>query len=102
MWIPSLGSVGSFLDGGACSPFQEAAVPMLEPSLVKAEMIALQRHFKVGRMTSITFGPSLIVTTAGLIIGQEGLCHWQASPNGIRYKDRSNFNLLHMAKLVSV
>jgi len=48
-FIKALGAVGSFLDGGASSPFQEAAIPMLEPTLVKKEMIALQKHFKEKR-----------------------------------------------------
>ncbi|KAI0187648.1 pyridoxal phosphate-dependent transferase [Astrocystis sublimbata] len=43
-------SCGSYLDGGANAPFQEAAVPMLEPSLVRKEMQALQRHFRVSAM----------------------------------------------------
>lgn len=30
-------------------PFQEAAVPMLEPTKVRGEMQALQRHFKMKR-----------------------------------------------------
>lgn len=41
-----IGSCGSYLDGGANAPFQEAAIPMLEPSLVQKEMVALQRHFR--------------------------------------------------------
>ncbi|KAI0187647.1 pyridoxal phosphate-dependent transferase [Astrocystis sublimbata] len=45
-FIKAIGSCGSYLDGGANAPFQEAAVPMLEPSLVRKEMQALQRHFR--------------------------------------------------------
>ncbi|KAK8087063.1 hypothetical protein PG994_002037 [Apiospora phragmitis] len=45
-FIKAIGSCGSYLDGGANAPFQEAAVPMLEPSLVQTEMVALQRHFR--------------------------------------------------------
>ncbi|CRG84772.1 hypothetical protein PISL3812_01972 [Talaromyces islandicus] len=48
-FVDALGSAGSYLDGGANVPFQEAAVPMLEPSLVKSEMIALQDHFRTKR-----------------------------------------------------
>jgi len=48
-FITALASAGSYLDGGANVPFQEAAVPMLEPSLVRAEMKALQFHFKTKR-----------------------------------------------------
>jgi aspartate/methionine/tyrosine aminotransferase len=44
-FIKAIGSCGSYLDGGACHPFQEAALPMLEPDLVKKEMKALQTHF---------------------------------------------------------
>ena len=40
---------GSYLDGGTNVPFQEAALPMLEPDKVLNEMKALQRHFKAKR-----------------------------------------------------
>lgn len=46
-FIKAIGSCGSYLDGGANVPFQEAAVPMLDPDNVLKEMKALQRHFKV-------------------------------------------------------
>jgi len=36
---------GSYLDGGASHVLQEAALPLLEPTLVRAEMKALQEHF---------------------------------------------------------
>lgn len=42
----SIGSCGSYLDGGANHAFQEAAVSFLEPKLVQEEMIHLQRHFR--------------------------------------------------------
>ncbi|KAI9666845.1 MAG: hypothetical protein M1829_005648 [Trizodia sp. TS-e1964] len=45
-FIDAIGSCGSYLDGGANVPFQEAAVSMLEPHKVREEMKALQRHFK--------------------------------------------------------
>ncbi|CAP71084.1 uncharacterized protein PODANS_6_4520 [Podospora anserina S mat+] len=48
-FIKAIGSCGSYLDGGTNVPFQEAAIPMLEPSLVKKEMQALQQHFKEKR-----------------------------------------------------
>jgi len=48
-FIKAIGSCGSYLDGGAAHPFQEAAVPMLEPNLVLKEMQALQKHFKAKR-----------------------------------------------------
>ncbi|EFX05549.1 aminotransferase, class i/classii [Grosmannia clavigera kw1407] len=48
-FIKAIGSCGSYLDGGANVPFQEAAIPMLEPGLVRQEMIALQHHFREKR-----------------------------------------------------
>ncbi|CEJ80011.1 Putative Aminotransferase, class i/classii [[Torrubiella] hemipterigena] len=45
-YISAIGSCGSYLDGGAAHPFQTASIPFLEPSLVKTEMIHLQRHFR--------------------------------------------------------
>jgi aspartate/methionine/tyrosine aminotransferase len=44
-FIKAIGSCGSYLDGGANVPFQEAAISMLEPAKVTREMQALQRHF---------------------------------------------------------
>lgn len=60
-FVDALGSAGSYLDGGANVPFQEAAIPMLEPSLVHEEMKALQVHFRdkrdyvLGRLAEIGF-----------------------------------------------
>jgi len=48
-FISALGSCGSYLDGGTNVPFQEAAIPMLEPTKVREEMRALQTHFKMKR-----------------------------------------------------
>ena len=48
-FIDALGSCGSYLDGGTNVPFQEAAIPFLDPPLVKKEMAALQTHFKLKR-----------------------------------------------------
>ncbi|EEP80421.1 potential aspartate aminotransferase [Uncinocarpus reesii 1704] len=48
-FISALSASGSYLDGGANVPFQEAAVSMLEPTLVRAEMKALQTHFRKKR-----------------------------------------------------
>lgn len=45
-FIKAIGSCGSYLDGGANVPFQEAAVKMLEPDLVRNEMRVLQAHFR--------------------------------------------------------
>ncbi|KAK0511056.1 hypothetical protein JMJ35_006608 [Cladonia borealis] len=48
-FISAIGSCGSYLDGGTNVPFQEAAIPMLEPNKVLQEMKALQRHFRTKR-----------------------------------------------------
>lgn len=48
-FIKAIGSCGSYLDGGTNVPFQEAAIPMLEPEKVRNEMKALQTHFKMKR-----------------------------------------------------
>ena len=60
-FIKAIGSCGSYLDGGTNVPFQDAAVPMLEPAKVRKEMVALQRHFRdkrdyvIGRLREIGF-----------------------------------------------
>ncbi|KAK3054006.1 hypothetical protein LTR09_004782 [Extremus antarcticus] len=60
-FIKAIGSCGSYLDGGTNVPFQEAAVPMLEPNKVRTEMKALQTHFcmkrdyVVGRLEAMGF-----------------------------------------------
>ena len=46
-FIKAIGSCGSYLDGGANVPFQEAAISMLDPDKVITEMKALQKHFMV-------------------------------------------------------
>jgi hypothetical protein len=48
-FIKAIGSCGSYLDGGTNVPFQEAAIPMLEPTKVRNEMKALQTHFRAKR-----------------------------------------------------
>ncbi|KNZ78459.1 Aspartate aminotransferase [Termitomyces sp. J132] len=47
--ITALSQSGSFLDGGANHPLQLAAIPLLDPSLVALEKVALQKHFKAKR-----------------------------------------------------
>jgi aspartate/methionine/tyrosine aminotransferase len=48
-FIKAIGSCGSYLDGGANVPFQEAAVSILEPKKVQQEMVAIQTHFMAKR-----------------------------------------------------
>ncbi|KAF8559736.1 PLP-dependent transferase [Imleria badia] len=47
--ITALSQSGSFLDGGANHPLQLAAIPLLEPSHVAQEKLALQQHFRAKR-----------------------------------------------------
>lgn len=60
-FIKAIGSCGSYLDGGTNVPFQEAAIPMLEPTKVLNEMKALQTHFRnkrdyvLGRLKDLGF-----------------------------------------------
>lgn len=60
-FIQAIGSCGSYLDGGTNVAFQEAAIPILEPSKVRSEMQALQRHFRdkrdyvIGRLEAMGF-----------------------------------------------
>ena len=43
--IEAIASAGSFLDGGANHPFQDAALPLLDPKNAAAETAAIQKHF---------------------------------------------------------
>lgn len=43
--IESVASAGSFLDGGANHPFQQATLPLLEPKTALQETRAIQAHF---------------------------------------------------------
>ncbi|GAA6064335.1 hypothetical protein JCM10212_003580 [Sporobolomyces blumeae] len=43
--IKGIGQSGGFLDGGASHVLQRAAIPLLEPSRVASDRVALQRHF---------------------------------------------------------
>lgn len=43
--IESIASAGSFLDGGANHPFQQATLPLLEPGAALQETRAIQAHF---------------------------------------------------------
>src|SRR5271163_1350790 len=43
--IEAIASAGSFLDGGANHPFQNAVLPLLDPKNAAAEALAIQKHF---------------------------------------------------------
>jgi hypothetical protein len=47
--IEAIASAGSFLDGGANHPFQNAALPLLEVGNAEAETLAIQKHFSKKR-----------------------------------------------------
>ena len=47
--IQTIGSVGSFLDGGANHPLQHEAIPLLKPEHMIQETRAIQTHFKQKR-----------------------------------------------------
>jgi aspartate/methionine/tyrosine aminotransferase len=47
--IRTIANAGSFLDGGASHPFQNAILPLLEPTYVRQEAIALQSCFQQKR-----------------------------------------------------
>jgi len=49
--IDAVTSTGSFLDGGASRPLQRAALPLLNPSVVQQETIALHKAFAHKRST---------------------------------------------------
>lgn len=47
--IETIASAGSFLDGGANHPFQNAALPLLQPAHAHAETVAIQKQFRKKR-----------------------------------------------------
>jgi aspartate/methionine/tyrosine aminotransferase len=90
-FIKAIGSCGSYLDGGANVPFQEAAVPMLEPTKVRNEMKALQRHFMVFPSLSSPLHP---LTKKG----QTRLRNLPPPRHGLRHQDRTRLDLLPLAR----
>ncbi|RKP15196.1 aminotransferase [Piptocephalis cylindrospora] len=47
--VSSMQAAGSFLEGGANHPLQEAAIPLLDPDHYRSETRALQKHFRAKR-----------------------------------------------------
>ncbi|GAA5918092.1 hypothetical protein JCM6882_004989, partial [Rhodosporidiobolus microsporus] len=47
--VKALGQSGGFLDGGASHLLQAAAIPLLNPSTVASDRLALQTHFRKKR-----------------------------------------------------
>jgi aspartate/methionine/tyrosine aminotransferase len=52
--IESIASAGSFLDGGGSRPMQRAAIPLMDPEIVRAETAAIQRVFSRKRELMIS------------------------------------------------
>jgi aspartate/methionine/tyrosine aminotransferase len=91
-FIKAIGSCGSYLDGGANVPFQLAAVPMLEPSLVRKEMKALQEHFMekrdfvVKRLREIGFEiPDKVVPNSTFYLWLDLRCLPDAINDGLNF-----------------
>ncbi|TVY40809.1 Aspartate aminotransferase [Lachnellula subtilissima] len=73
-FIKAIGSCGSYLDGGANVPFQEAAVPMLEPNKALQTHFRDKRDYVVKRLTSMGFNIKTIPdSTFYLWLDLEGL-----------------------------
>jgi aspartate/methionine/tyrosine aminotransferase len=61
--IEAIASAGSFLDGGANHPFQNAALALLEPKNVELETLAIQRHFGKKRALLLKRLAAMNITT---------------------------------------
>src|SRR5271156_5663992 len=61
--IEAIASAGSFLDGGANHPFQDAALPLLELENARAETLAIQKHFTKKRSLILSGLKKLGITT---------------------------------------
>jgi len=92
-FIKAIGSCGSYLDGGANVPFQEAAVPMLEPTKVRNEMKALQKHFMVCLPSTLPF-----FLFSHKITGETRLRDLSTPCHGLRYQDSTRQHLLPVAR----
>ena len=60
--IEAIASAGSFLDGGANHPFQDAALPLLDPKYARAETLAIQKHFGQKRALLLSRLKKLAIT----------------------------------------
>lgn len=64
--INAIASAGSFLDGGANHPFQNAALPLLDPKNAEAETLAVQKHFAKKRSIALSRLKKLGITAAAI------------------------------------
>jgi aspartate/methionine/tyrosine aminotransferase len=96
-FIKAIGSCGSYLDGGANVPFQEAAVAMLEPTKVRNEMKALQRHFMV-RCPFSPPSPHPSPHKLNINKGQTRLRNLAPPRHGLHHQERARLHLLPLAR----
>jgi aspartate/methionine/tyrosine aminotransferase len=61
--IEAIASAGSFLDGGANHPFQNAAVPLLDVKSTRVETLAIQKHFAKKRSLVLSGLKKMGITT---------------------------------------
>jgi len=71
--IEAVSSSGSFLDGGGNKPLQRSAVPLLEPSLVRAETAAIRDTFLRKRRI---LGDGLRAAGVRFDLEPEGTFYW--------------------------
>lgn len=67
--INAIASAGSFLDGGANHPFQNAAIALLDPKNAEAETMAVQRHFAKKRGIALSRLKKLGITADAVPMG---------------------------------
>ncbi len=71
--IEAVSSSGSFLDGGGSKPLQRSAVPLLEPTLVRAETAAIRDAFLRKRTI---LGDGLRAAGVRFDLDPEGTFYW--------------------------
>src|SRR6202046_859092 len=67
--IEAIASAGSFLDGGANHPFQNAALPLLGPKKAEAETLAIQKHFGKKRELLLSRLKKMNITVDAMPVG---------------------------------
>jgi N-succinyldiaminopimelate aminotransferase len=78
--IEAVSSSGSFLDGGGSKPLQRSAVPLLEPSLVRAETAAIRDAFLRKRRI---LGDGLQAAGIRFDVEPEGTFYWWGDVSGL-------------------
>src|SRR5919107_2005482 len=78
--IEAVSSSGSFLDGGGSKPLQRSAVPLLEPTLVRAETAAIREAFLRKRAI---LGEGLRAAGVRVDVEPEGTFYWWGDVSGL-------------------